>query len=99
MERWFTGGGVLFAGYDLFRNLVMGNRLKKKKKEAFLKYLLDPGTVHVYTCTVQYTDMYMYMYMCTCTCINTLSICVCFALICTFAVHVYIYMYMYIHVV
>ena len=45
LERWFTGGGIIFTGYEMFRNLVMGKRLRKKKKEAFEKYLLDPGTV------------------------------------------------------
>ena len=43
LERWFSTGGILFVGYELFRNMVMGKRLRKKKKEAFEKFLLDPG--------------------------------------------------------
>ena len=33
----------MFVGYELFRNLAMGKRLRKKKKESFYKYLMDPG--------------------------------------------------------
>ena len=39
----------MFAGYEMFRNIAMGKRLRKKKKEAFVKYLLDPGII-MYTC-------------------------------------------------
>ena len=52
LERWFTGGGIIFIGYELYRNLVMGKRLRKKKKEAFEKYLLDPG-IYTYIVHVQ----------------------------------------------
>ena len=33
----------MFAGYEMFRNLALGKRLRKKKKEIFHKCLLDPG--------------------------------------------------------
>ena len=47
LQRWFQGGGILFSGYDMFRNLALGKNLKKQKQKqtqvAFQKFLLDPG--------------------------------------------------------
>ncbi len=43
LKRWFEGSGVLFAGYEMFRNLVQGKRLRGKSKDLLKKYLLDPG--------------------------------------------------------
>ncbi len=33
----------MFMGYEMFRNLSISKRAKKKMKEEFKKYLLDPG--------------------------------------------------------
>lgn len=41
--RWFQGGGLLFLGYDMYRNLAQGKRMKKKRREDFQRFLLDPG--------------------------------------------------------
>ena len=33
----------MFSGYELFRNLAHGKKLKNPKREAFKQFLLDPG--------------------------------------------------------
>ena len=44
MERWFRHGGIMFIGYDMFRNLAMGKTIKRRKtKEQLKKFLVDPG--------------------------------------------------------
>ena len=44
LRKWFVNGGVVFMGYDMFRNLAISKRTKKKKnREDFQKFLLDPG--------------------------------------------------------
>ena len=44
LRRWFDGGGIMFIGYDMFRNLAQGKHMKRKaQKEDFQKFLLDPG--------------------------------------------------------
>jgi len=44
LRRWFDGGGIMFIGYDMFRNLAQGKNMKKKQqKNDFRKFLLDPG--------------------------------------------------------
>lgn len=44
LERWYRFGGVALIGYDMFRNLAMGKRVRvKRKREAYKKFLLDPG--------------------------------------------------------
>lgn len=36
----------MLIGYDMFRNLALGSKMKNKtSKEALAKYLLDPGNV------------------------------------------------------
>ena len=44
LRRWFSDGGVLLIGYEMFRNMALGKRLKKARREEFQKLLLDPGT-------------------------------------------------------
>ena len=43
LQRWFQGGGLLFLGYDMFRNMAQAKKMKKQRREAFQKFLLDPG--------------------------------------------------------
>lgn len=44
LSRWFSRGGVMCMGYEMYRNLVLGQRVKDKKmKEKFDRYLRDPG--------------------------------------------------------
>ena len=43
LQKWFEGGGIMFAGYEMFRNLAQGKKMKKSKREAFKSFLLDPG--------------------------------------------------------
>lgn len=44
LRKWFVNGGVVFMGYEMFRNLASSKRVKKKKnREDFHKFLLDPG--------------------------------------------------------
>ena len=44
LERWFKTGGVIIMGYEMFRNLTLGAKVKQEKmKKLFEKYLLDPG--------------------------------------------------------
>ena len=44
VENWFETSGVLIIGYSLFRLLSTGSNIRKKHlKEAFKKYLVDPG--------------------------------------------------------
>ena len=43
-EKWFTYGGILLMGYEMFRTLAQGKKLKKKEmKDSFARHLLDPG--------------------------------------------------------
>lgn len=44
LRRWFNKGGVVIAGYEMYRNLVNGTFIRSKKmKEEIKKFLLDPG--------------------------------------------------------
>lgn len=44
LRRWFCNGGVIFVGYEMFRNLALAKRVKNKKnREELYKFLLDPG--------------------------------------------------------
>ena len=44
LRRWFQSGGILFMGYEMFRNLALSKRTKKaKNRESFRKFLLNPG--------------------------------------------------------
>ena len=44
LERWYHFGGVALMGYDMFRNMAMGKRVRvKRKREAYKQFLLDPG--------------------------------------------------------
>ena len=81
LQRWFEGGGVLFVGYEMFRNLVLGKRLRTKKREAFEKYLLDPGTVRETSDISRHMHTHTYIH-CTYTvpvyrCIIAYSTCLC----------------------
>ena len=45
LMRWFRHGGVMLIGYEMYRSLAVGKRIKKKTvKEDYAKCLLDPGT-------------------------------------------------------
>jgi len=44
LRKWYMNGGVLFMGYERFRNLALGKRVKRSKQKTELqKFLLDPG--------------------------------------------------------
>jgi transcriptional regulator ATRX len=44
LGKWFKHGGVMCMGYEMYRNLVLGVRVKDKHlKERFDRYLRDPG--------------------------------------------------------
>ena len=44
LNHWFTEGGVLIMGYDMFRNLTQdAKKFKKKQRDTFQKALVDPG--------------------------------------------------------
>ena len=43
LRRWFQSGGIVFMGYEMFRNLAQSKRGKKKNREEFEKFLLSPG--------------------------------------------------------
>jgi transcriptional regulator ATRX len=44
LRKWFDNGGIIFIGYEMFRNLAISkNTRKAKDKHDFQKYLLDPG--------------------------------------------------------
>ncbi|XP_066287037.1 transcriptional regulator ATRX homolog isoform X4 [Branchiostoma lanceolatum] len=44
LEAWQREGGVMLMGYDMYRNLSTGKRIKSKKiRESFHKTLVDPG--------------------------------------------------------
>ena len=41
---WAINCGILFMGYELFRNLALGKRIRKKgTREEFGRLLLEPG--------------------------------------------------------
>ena len=52
LRKWFEGGGIMFAGYEMFRNLAQGKKLKSAKRIALKQYLLDPGECVATTGTV-----------------------------------------------
>jgi transcriptional regulator ATRX len=44
LRVWFNRGGVMCMGYEMYRNLVLGQRVKDKElKKRFDRYLRDPG--------------------------------------------------------
>ncbi|XP_078601570.1 uncharacterized protein LOC144876306 isoform X5 [Branchiostoma floridae x Branchiostoma japonicum] len=44
LESWQREGGVMLMGYDMYRNLSTGKRIKSKKiRESFHKTLVNPG--------------------------------------------------------
>ena len=44
LERWYRNGGIMFIGYDMFRNLAMAKTIRRQKtKEQLKKFLLNPG--------------------------------------------------------
>ena len=44
MEYWNSEGGVLLIGYDMFRNLTVGKKIKgQRKKDRINDMLVDPG--------------------------------------------------------
>lgn len=44
LRRWFFGGGVLFASYQMFQLMALGTRLKRQTGDS-TRYLLDPGLI------------------------------------------------------
>lgn len=44
LKYWQEQGGVMLMGFEMFRNLALGTRLKQKSLQvSFKQYLLDPG--------------------------------------------------------
>ena len=46
LQKWFKEGGVMCMGYEMYRNLVQGTRVKdqdKKIKDNIQRFLRDPG--------------------------------------------------------
>lgn len=44
LQRWFNHGGVMMMGYDMYRNLATGKRIKNRRiKNDFAEFLLNPG--------------------------------------------------------
>ena len=48
LKHWQEQGGVMLMGFEMFRNLALGTRLKQKSlQEGFKQFLLDPGNISV----------------------------------------------------
>ena len=43
LRRWTENGGVMILGYEMFRSLVNGKKLKDETKTQIRNSLLDPG--------------------------------------------------------
>ncbi|KAF6036546.1 ATRX [Bugula neritina] len=44
LQRWYSTGGIMIIGYEMFRNLTQGKHVKKAAhREKFAEYLLKPG--------------------------------------------------------
>jgi SNF2 family DNA or RNA helicase len=44
LRAWYNKGGVLMIGYEMYRNLAVAKKIRKKAyREELAKYLLDPG--------------------------------------------------------
>ena len=44
LRKWFNNGGIIFLGYEMFRNLAISKNVAgQEDKEDFQKFLLDPG--------------------------------------------------------
>ena len=52
LMRWFCQGGVMLIGYDMYRNLAIGKRIRNKSvREDFAMCLLDPGAHKLLYCS------------------------------------------------
>ena len=49
LKRWHHYGGIMFIGYDMFRNLASGKakNCRQKAKDDLAKCLLDPGKLKI----------------------------------------------------
>ena len=44
LQEWYTEGGVMILGYEMYRNLATLRNIKKKShKTTLTKSLVDPG--------------------------------------------------------
>ena len=43
LRHWTKNGGVMILGYEMFRSLVNGKKLKEKTTKQITASLLDPG--------------------------------------------------------
>eukprot|EP00064_Thunnus_orientalis_P003358 superscaffoldBa00000270_g3367 len=44
LQRWQTAGGVMIMGYEMYRNLSLGQKIKNEQwKKEFKSMLVDPG--------------------------------------------------------
>lgn len=48
LQRWQSSGGVTIMGYELYRNLSLGQKIEDAHwKKEFQRLLVDPGIVTV----------------------------------------------------
>lgn len=61
LNDWFTNGGVMIMGYEVFRVLTHTDSVKySKHKEAFRSMLLDPGKFIGAIHQILRTDIYSF---------------------------------------